>query len=114
MTQANGQKKPTYQVGDKVKCIDDSMCSITINFGSIYTVADIRPDTGDWFVLLEERVGSWMRADRFELATAISERVSKDIVIDSAIAINDCTCPTCKNDRCSSTEKTCWRCGGNL
>jgi hypothetical protein len=25
--------------------------------------------------------------------------------------INDHTCPTCRNDRCSKSEKTCWKCG---
>lgn len=30
------------------------------------------------------------------------------------IAINNHTCPSCKNDRCSKSEKTCWKCGGKL
>ncbi len=29
-------------------------------------------------------------------------------------AINDYTCPGCNNDRCSKTEKSCWRCGLNF
>jgi hypothetical protein len=29
-------------------------------------------------------------------------------------AVNDYTCPTCKNDKCSRNEKTCWRCGNKL
>lgn len=37
------------------------------------------------------------------------------IVCDpNAPAVNDHVCPTCKNTRCSKTEKTCWRCGNNL
>lgn len=28
--------------------------------------------------------------------------------------INDHICPTCKNDRCSLPEVTCWKCGGKL
>jgi hypothetical protein len=28
--------------------------------------------------------------------------------------INDHVCPTCKNDRCSKSEKSCWKCGGKL
>ncbi len=26
-------------------------------------------------------------------------------------AVNDYTCPNCKNDKCSRTEKSCWLCG---
>lgn len=29
-------------------------------------------------------------------------------------AINDHVCPTCKNNRCSKTEKKCWLCGNPL
>lgn len=32
----------------------------------------------------------------------------------SSTAINDHVCPTCKNTRCSKTEKSCWRCGNPL
>ena len=28
--------------------------------------------------------------------------------------VNDHTCPACGNNRCSKTEKSCWRCGGLL
>lgn len=28
-----------------------------------------------------------------------------------AKAINDYVCPACKNDKCSKTEKSCWKCG---
>ncbi len=29
-------------------------------------------------------------------------------------AVNDHTCPSCHNTKCSKTEKTCWKCGGAL
>jgi len=29
-------------------------------------------------------------------------------------AINDHVCPGCKNDRCSKSERICWKCGGSL
>jgi hypothetical protein len=29
-------------------------------------------------------------------------------------AINDYTCPFCKNHKCSKKEKSCWRCGGEF
>lgn len=28
--------------------------------------------------------------------------------------INDHICPSCKNNRCNKSEKTCWRCGNSL
>ena len=42
----------------------------------------------------------------------------KDIQISGTVtmcaAVNDHICPSCKNDRCSKTERTCWLCGGKL
>ncbi len=29
-------------------------------------------------------------------------------------AVNDHTCPSCHNTKCSKTETTCWKCGGAL
>lgn len=29
-------------------------------------------------------------------------------------AVNNYTCPTCKNNRCNISEKLCWRCGNKL
>ena len=43
--------------------------------------------------------------------------VSDDVVVkstNSIVAVNDYTCPHCKNDRCSRSERTCWKCGGVL
>lgn len=34
--------------------------------------------------------------------------------VDSGVAVNDAICPTCKNDRVSSKEKSCWKCGNPL
>lgn len=30
------------------------------------------------------------------------------------VAINDHICPGCGNNKCSKTERTCWKCGGTL
>lgn len=38
----------------------------------------------------------------------------QDNVGDSSVPINDHICPSCKNDKCSKTEVTCWKCGGKL
>lgn len=32
----------------------------------------------------------------------------------SILAINDYTCPVCHNDRCSKSEKICWKCGNKF
>lgn len=42
--------------------------------------------------------------------------IISDYCINTATikAINDYTCPTCKNDRCSKSEVTCWLCGNKL
>jgi hypothetical protein len=34
--------------------------------------------------------------------------------VSNQSVVNDHTCPTCKNDRCSKSEKTCWKCGNKL
>lgn len=34
--------------------------------------------------------------------------------VQPSVAINDHTCRTCRNDRVSRSEKTCWRCGHTL
>jgi hypothetical protein len=45
---------------------------------------------------------------------AVASTISIIPVVSSSIAVNDHTCPTCKNDHCSKTEKSCWKCGSNL
>jgi hypothetical protein len=35
-------------------------------------------------------------------------------IVSSSMPTNDYTCPSCKNDRCSKTEKSCWKCGNKL
>jgi hypothetical protein len=31
-------------------------------------------------------------------------------IVAASVVINDYVCPNCSNDRCSKTEKSCWRC----
>lgn len=49
-------------------------------------------------------------ADKFEL---IEEYAGIDLAATSA-PINDTICAACGNDKCSHTEKSCWRCGAAL
>ncbi len=43
-------------------------------------------------------------------------RYGKLVLLSTAVVatVNDFTCPTCRNDRCSRSEKSCWKCGGAL
>lgn len=45
----------------------------------------------------------------------LDDAVSKnDGASSTQPAVNDRTCPSCGNDRCSTTEKSCWKCGNQL
>lgn len=62
-------------------------------------------------------VGLVIRTSRiaiFKLSGNASASAPALVAAAPAAAVNDHTCPTCKNTRCSRAEKTCWRCGGNL
>jgi hypothetical protein len=40
---------------------------------------------------------------------------AKDVAINPTVAaVNNHTCPCCGNDKVSTSERTCWKCGGNL
>lgn len=47
---------------------------------------------------------------------AISKATIPSVVKEAAstLAVNDHTCKACGNDRCSKTEKSCWKCGNKL
>jgi hypothetical protein len=36
------------------------------------------------------------------------------IKAETVIIINDCVCPACSNNKCSSSEASCWKCGASL
>ena len=40
--------------------------------------------------------------------------VDFEMFSDPTVAVNDHTCPHCKNDRVGKTEKSCWKCGEKL
>ena len=47
--------------------------------------------------------------------TTLSDEVERSLPQQTVVAaVNDCVCRTCRNDRCSKSEKTCWKCGGAL
>lgn len=50
-----------------------------------------------------------------DLAAIRNHILSYDELVSIANeAINDHVCPSCKNDRVSKTETSCWKCGGLL
>lgn len=40
--------------------------------------------------------------------------VDRKLTANQGVAINNHVCPTCKNDRCSKSERSCWKCGNAL
>jgi len=95
------------KVGQRVKCIDPN---VGIIMDGIYQVRDVSdPEDGSQAMYYLEGLDRGYYAERFTVVA--------DIVLTgttSSTAINNHTCPTCQNDRCNKSEKTCWRCGGKL
>jgi hypothetical protein len=60
---------------------------------------------------------AWVAVDDYGSLTFTPENITIDSPIEtpsSSAVINDHICPTCSNNRCSKSEKTCWRCGNKL
>lgn len=53
------------------------------------------------------KYGNWCECELTNVQTNIINMTANQI-------INDYICPTCKNNRCSKSEKLCWRCGEKL
>jgi len=74
--------------------------------------------TGAEFKTLEEaqKCSEKMNKDnRFWTYKVIGDREEfQKTITASGVAINDHVCPVCGNNRCSKTEKICWRCGNSL
>lgn len=49
-----------------------------------------------------------------ELITAPVESCTLPVPMAYVAAVNDHVCPSCNNNRCSKSEKSCWRCGSSL
>lgn len=94
----------------KVECVDNDNEISYLHVGSIYTVLH----QSDRYYYLEgiaikNSDGFWnggMKKERFIVVHGVA--------VNPTVAVNDHTCPSCKNDRCSKSEKTCWKCGGVL
>ncbi len=51
--------------------------------------------------------------DEFEIRQ-VDATIDTCLNVVTTEAINDHVCPSCNNDRCSKTEKSCWKCGNLL
>ena len=107
----DAKTKPNFKTGDYLRVINSDGASQIPN-GMVFKAKDVYQDTdGDWFVILPE--GSRENDDgyyafRFELyQLSLTDQTISPIV-------NDMTCKTCLNERCSSSEKSCWKCGASL
>lgn len=52
--------------------------------------------------------------DSDENDSEVSDVSTNSNVISPTQVVNDHTCLSCGNTRCSKTEKSCWKCGGKL
>ena len=64
----------------------------------------------DWYVDIDGGEFYWREINMIQVGE-VKTPTSTD---PSVPAINDHSCPSCGNDRCSKSERTCWKCGGKL
>jgi hypothetical protein len=99
---------------DEETCINDmrttfgKICymAVTANNGPLTIEASIKFDFPD-------HSRTFRYTDRLDLGIEVEFTVPLTIA-SSKVLVNDHTCPTCKNDRCSKSEKSCWKCGNQL
>lgn len=116
-------EKPIYNVGDKVTCIIEGNFwskDTKLVLGEHYIVREIVHTHSAWWVSVINLQG--MRIDRdpddpvypgwYAYRFVPFEKQSTTMV--PTAAVNDYTCPTCQNSRCSKSEGTCWKCGSKL
>lgn len=99
----------TLQVGCRVKCI----FQFTASHGKTGEVVQIDNRLGTFMVKWDDgstRDPWWSDPGSFTIITGTPTPTD----VATVVAINDHVCPTCKNDRCSRSEKNCWKCGGVL
>ena len=107
-----------FSRGEEVICIEEANAALIK--GNHYRIAYIGWDGSDWMVSVRTMHGipiadcsiwgDWY-ARRF---APIDANITQPTTATSSAAINDHICKTCGNDRCSKTEKICWKCGGKL
>ena len=98
-----------FEVGQKVKCVrgtgnPDSPLIV----GKIYTIKRVYQSvvmSDTWVVDVDLISFSGYYAFRFE---ALS---TDNAAAMTGAPINDYVCKACRNEKCSRTEKSCWRCG---
>ena len=64
-----------------------------------------------WKVDIDCGIHYWREVN---MKPASGQSIATAIGHNTSVPINDFTCPTCQNNRCSTSEKTCWLCGNLL
>jgi len=102
----------------KVKCINASQGWNFLNINQTYEVErEYDSSYGLHYKLVGNSMG-WLQS-RFEVVSdnstpAISYGLTDAIKLNNSVAINNHICPHCQNNRCSKSERSCWKCGGTL
>lgn len=88
--------------------------------GTLYTIGDVWqnsdtpiPMTRDQAQQEVDRLMNRQGTFNFEIRRLDGSK-ENDKVIISSVPINDRKCSSCGNERCSSTESSCWLCGAKL
>lgn len=81
--------------------------AIQIGQSASVTAFRVRRCYQDQYVYLQDNLGARSYADLVPSSTILEDKQSLQ-------ATNDRVCLVCGNDRCSSSEVSCWKCGGAL
>ena len=68
----------------------------------------------DWFNTLPKHLQSTFEVRPMNSLPSTIAGINLGINAGTMPAINDHICPSCKNDRVSKSEASCWKCGGKL
>ena len=102
------------KIGTRVKCIFRSAPSLNERFGKTGTIIALNPKVSFNAITIEwdDDVTwntNWGKASSFTVVDGETAATSA-----SGTPVNDHVCPTCQNNKCSKSEKLCWKCGNPL
>jgi hypothetical protein len=85
-----------------------------LNVISTFQAEDqVRKCIRETHLCVKGRDGGIMRPN---LTAQFNASVERDLLkeVSATVAINNHTCPSCRNDRVSKSEHSCWKCGNKL
>jgi hypothetical protein len=96
-----------------VECINiDGLLPDELTLGQKYQVTMLMSVGGGAFVYyLRGNTDTYYGEHRFRMLSTTTDTAS---AVVGGAAVNDHVCPSCKNHRCSRSEKLCWKCGDPL